>query len=155
MGLATQQLQPAVLDLELLPGRPEGGLVEKNLAGLRGGLDPAAVVTAGPVSDQSRVSALRIPATTSPVAIPMRTWSGSPAGPSALARACWIARAQWAARSASSSCPCGQPNTANTASPMNFSRVPSNALIASTIARSAASTLWRTSSGSCSATRRT
>ena len=74
----------------------------------------------------------RSPATTSPVAIPIRTWSGSPAtDPSTVAQAASrIASAQWAARSASSSWPCGQPNTANTASPMNFSRVPSNALIA-------------------------
>ena len=39
----------------------------------------AAVVTAGPVSDQSSVAvAAQAPATTSPVAIPIRTWSGSP-----------------------------------------------------------------------------
>jgi ATP-binding protein involved in chromosome partitioning len=49
----------------------------------------------------------------------------------------------------------GQPKTAKIASPMNFSRVPSYASIASTIPISAASTRRRTSSGSCSATSRT
>ena len=59
------------------------------------------------------------------------------------------------ARTASSSWLRGQPNTAKTASPMNFSRVPSNRSIASPIVASAVVTRVRTSSGSCSATMRT
>ena len=116
----------------------------------------AAVVTAGPVSDQSWAPGTsRGAATTSPVAIPIRTWRTSPDGSSRWARPARIASAQWVARRASSSWATGQPNTANTASPMNFSRVPSKPWIASTIATSAASTRRRTSSGSCSATSRT
>ena len=66
-----------------------------------------------------------------------------------------MAMAASAARTASSSWTRGQPKTANTASPMNFSRVPSNRSIASAIVARAAVTRARTSSGSCSAIIRT
>ena len=48
-----------------------------------------------------------------------------------------MASAARAARTGSSSWALGQPNTANTASPMNFSRVPSRRSIVSAIPRSA------------------
>ena len=51
-----------------------------------------------------------------------------------------IARAARAARTASSSWACGQPKTAKTASPMNFSRVPPSRSMASAIVASAAVT---------------
>ena len=117
----------------------------------------AAVVTAGPVSDQSmraRDVARRGDDLAGREPDPDLERLAAPdprAGPGRPR----IASAQWVARRASSSWATGQPKTAKTASPMNFSRVPSNALIASTIAASAASTRRRTSSGSCSATSRT
>ena len=51
---------------------------------------------------------------------PDRTWRSPPRSPTAS----WIARPARTARSASSSCATGAPNTAITASPMNFSTVP-------------------------------
>ena len=66
-----------------------------------------------------------------------------------------MARAAMAARTASSSWAWGQPNTAKTASPMNFSRVPPSRSMASAIVARAAVTRSRTSSGSCSASIRT
>ena len=86
----------------------------------------AAVVIASPVTARSPVPVARAAATTSPVARPIRTSSGSPpsSGSSSVAR---IANAARAARTGSSSWACGQPKTANTASPMNFSRVPRGA----------------------------
>ena len=89
----------------------------------------------GPSATSRRSSVPRGAATTSPVAMPIRTWSGSlPVDSATRDSASRIARAQCAARRASSSWPFGQPKTANTASPMNFSRVPPKASIASTIA---------------------
>src|SRR5215212_7688283 len=61
---------------------------------------------------------LAAPTTTSPMLIPMRTWSCS------RSTAARISGAARAARRASSSCACGIPNTAIAASPMNFSTVP-------------------------------
>jgi hypothetical protein len=71
------------------------------------------MLTVSPVASRSSV-----PVTTSPVLTPIRastSSSGSAARISAAART---------ARSASSSCATGTPNTAITASPMNFSTVP-------------------------------
>ena len=115
----------------------------------------AAVVIASPVRRRSPSAAMPPDtATTSPVASPMRTSRGSPS-----AAASWspdrIASAARAARTASSSWARGQPKTANTASPMNFSRVPSNRSTAAAIVARAAVTRARTSSGSCSASIRT
>ena len=73
----------------------------------------AAVLTASPVASRSDV-----PVTTSPVFTPIR-----PRMPSA-GSASRISTAARQARSASSSCVSGTPNTAITASPMNFSTVP-------------------------------
>ena len=115
----------------------------------------AAVVIASPVSRRSPSGAGAVAAaTTSPVARPIRTSSGSPPPPSSCSPA-RMARAASAARTASSSCARGQPNTANTASPMNFSRVPPSRSIAAAIVARAAVTRARTSSGSCSASMRT
>ena len=74
----------------------------------------AATLTASPVTSRSSV-----PVTTSPVLIPIR-----PATPSS-GRASRISSAALQARRASSSCIWGTPKTAMTASPMNFSTVPS------------------------------
>jgi hypothetical protein len=73
----------------------------------------AATFTASPVASRSSV-----PATTSPVLTPTR-----PSIPSSGNASC-ISTAARQARSASSSCAAGTPNTAITASPMNFSTVP-------------------------------
>ncbi len=73
----------------------------------------AAMLTASPVARRSSV-----PVITSPVMTPMR-----PSRPSA-GSASRISAAARTARSASSSCSSGTPNTAITASPMNFSTVP-------------------------------
>ncbi len=73
----------------------------------------AATLTASPVT-----SASPSPATTSPVLTPIRACSPIVA---TAARSSTAART---ARSASSSCACGTPKTAITASPMNFSTVP-------------------------------
>jgi hypothetical protein len=62
-------------------------------------------------------------------------------------RAC-IANAARTARSSSSSCATGTPNTAITASPMNFSTVPPNRSISSTIASKNGRRTPRRSSGS-------
>ena len=114
----------------------------------------AAVVIASPVTDRSPLPSPRDAATTSPVASPIRTSSGSP--PSSGSRSdARMASAASAARTGSSSCARGQPKTANTASPMNFSRVPSRRSMASAIPRRAVPTRARTSSGSCSAIIRT
>ena len=86
----------------------------------------AATLTASPVT--SRWPAAGSPDTTSPVFTPVRFWSVTPkrASSSAFspASAACIPAAARTARSASSSCRCGRPNTAITASPMNFSTVP-------------------------------
>ena len=66
---------------------------------------------------------------------------------SAPMRAC-IANAARTARSSSSSCATGTPNTAITASPMNFSTVPPNRSISSTIASKNGRSTPRRSSGS-------
>ena len=76
----------------------------------------------------SRWSADESPATTSPVLTPVRFWSVTPqrasrSAFSASSAACMSAAAR-TARSASSSCRRGRPNTAITASPMNFSMRP-------------------------------
>ena len=73
----------------------------------------AATLTASPVASRSSV-----PVTTSPVMTPIRPWSPSSGNASR------ISTAARTARSASSSCSTGTPNTAITASPMNFSTVP-------------------------------
>ncbi len=73
----------------------------------------AATLTASPVASRSSV-----PVTTSPVLTPIRPWMPSSANASR------ISTAARHARSASSSCAVGTPNTAMTASPMNFSTVP-------------------------------
>jgi hypothetical protein len=74
----------------------------------------AATLTASPVTSVSPSP----PTTTSPVLIPMRASSPCPA------IACCISDAARTARSASSSCAVGMPNTAMTASPANFSTEP-------------------------------
>jgi len=73
----------------------------------------AATFTASPVAKRSSV-----PVTTSPVLTPMR-----PRTPSS-GNASRISTAARHARNASSSCTTGTPNTAITASPMNFSTLP-------------------------------
>ena len=73
----------------------------------------AATLTASPVASRSSV-----PVTTSPVFTPMRACTPSSGSASR------IATAARQARRASSSCTCGTPKTAITASPMNFSTVP-------------------------------
>ena len=86
----------------------------------------AATLTASPVT--SRWPAAGSPDTTSPVLTPVRFWRVTPkrSWSSAFnpASAACIPAAARTARSASSSCRCGRPNTAITASPMNFSTVP-------------------------------
>jgi hypothetical protein len=63
----------------------------------------------------------------SPVLTPIRTWSSSAGSASfSSAIASWMASAARTARSGSSSWETGAPNTATTASPMNFSTVPPN-----------------------------
>ena len=73
----------------------------------------AATLTASPVASRSAV-----PVTTSPVLTPIRAWTPSSGSASR------ISTAARQARRASSSCTWGTPNTAITASPMNFSTVP-------------------------------
>jgi len=73
----------------------------------------AATFTASPVARRSAV-----PVTTSPVVSPMRACTRSSGSASR------ISSAARHARKASSSWTCGTPNTAITASPMNFSTVP-------------------------------
>ena len=82
----------------------------------------AAVLTTSPDAMPSPASG-RAPSATraSPVVIPMRT-SSSPAS----AKVSRMESAARTARSGSSSCATGAPNTAITASPMNFSTVPPN-----------------------------
>ncbi len=66
------------------------------------------------------------PVATAPELTPTRTWSwtGSPISSPSLAVRSRITTPALTARSASSSCACGRPNTAMTASPMNFSARP-------------------------------
>ena len=135
-GLAAQQLRPAILDLESLAGRPERRLVEEDLARL-GDAPGSARRSSPPGRSATSRARRRRAARRRPRRLRSRSGPGAARSRSTsatCASASRIARAQWAARSASSSWPFGQPNTANTASPMNFSRVPSNASIASTIA---------------------
>ncbi|MDQ2909565.1 MAG: hypothetical protein M3R39_00840 [Actinomycetota bacterium] len=73
----------------------------------------AATLTASPVASRSSV-----PVTTSPVLTPIRACTPSSGSASR------ISTAARTARNASSSCNTGTPNTAITASPMNFSTVP-------------------------------
>ncbi len=86
----------------------------------------AATLTGSPVTNVSRSEAS--PATTSPVLTPMRSEIVVPKRRSSSSfsdprRAC-ISSAARHARTASSSCDSGTPNTARTASPTNFSTVP-------------------------------
>ena len=84
----------------------------------------------------------------SPVAIPALAASSSPASPPRSRTAATSSRAARTERSASSSCAAGEPQTATTASPMNFSMVPP---WRSTIARAVSKyrdSSSRTSSGS-------
>ena len=84
----------------------------------------AATFTASPVTSVSPWS----PATTSPVFTPIRAASETPWSRSSsllrTSRASRISAAARTARRASSSWIAGTPNTAITASPMNFSTVP-------------------------------
>ena len=76
-----------------------------------------------------------VPVAASPDSTPTRIWSGSGNPNSSdrrLTRA-WIARPARTARNASSSCTRGSPNTAITASPMNFSGLPRSATSSSTV----------------------
>ena len=86
----------------------------------------AATLTASPVTKVSREEAS--PLTTSPVLIPMRSWSFAPKRRSSSSfkssRRLRISSAARVARRASSSCASGTPKTARTASPTNFSTVP-------------------------------
>ena len=86
----------------------------------------AATFTASPVTSVWPVAGS--PATTSPVLIPVRVRMRTPRFLSnsslSFASRSRISMAARTARSASSSCKTGMPNTAMTASPMNFSTVP-------------------------------
>ena len=82
----------------------------------------AATLTGSPLSGKSPV-ALSRDATTSPVLMPKRIGSRSPRAGSARTRSRSVNAAN-SARCGSSSCVCGKPKTATTASPMNFSRIP-------------------------------
>ena len=82
----------------------------------------AATLTASPLSGKSPVALSRA-ATTSPVLMPKRMGSRSPRPGSARTRSRSVSAAA-SARWGSSSCVCGKPKTATTASPMNFSRMP-------------------------------
>ena len=155
-ALAAEDALAEVLDRQPLAGRPAGGLVEEDLARLREALDPGRgrdrrtgqrpvhvardlarrgddLAGRQPDPDLERVQ-LGILEAGEPVA----DREGAVRGPKGVVVV-----------------GTGQPKTAKTASPMNFSRVPSNASIASLIAARAAPTRRRTTSGSCSATRRT
>ena len=93
----------------------------------------AATLTASPTA-----SVWPSPATTSPVLTPMRLSIRTPQSRSSSslssANAARMSAAARTARKASSSCTTGTPNTAMTASPMNFSTVPPWRSIASRIA---------------------
>ena len=84
----------------------------------------AAMFRVSPVAKPSPESGSRsVRTSVSPVQIPIRTWrSRSDARTSSMSRS-----AARIARSGSSSCADGMPNTPTTASPMNFSTVPPNA----------------------------
>ena len=112
----------------------------------------AAIFTGSPVTRASRSTPVAV--TTSPVLMPMRMASSRPDRSRnrsfrSSRRRC-IARAVLMARSGSSSCATGAPNTATTASPMNFSTVPPYRPISSAIASKKGDSTARRSSGSSS-----
>src|SRR6266498_2262820 len=85
----------------------------------------AAVFTTTPATIPSPTASALSATTVSPVVMPMRTARSSPGASSfisSMARS--MANAHRTARSGSSSWTMGAPNTATTASPMNFSTVP-------------------------------
>jgi hypothetical protein len=97
----------------------------------------AAALTASPVASASPGRGA-VTAMTEPVLMPMRSSSATPyrspissfSSPSRLR----MRRAARSARAGSSSCTCGTPNAAMTASPMNFSTVPPSASISARMA---------------------
>ena len=91
----------------------------------------AAALTTVPVTSSWPVGEL--PTAASPDSIPIRTCSGRsrPSSPPSRRTRSRIARPARTARRASSSCTCGRPNTAITASPMNFSGLPRRAVSSS------------------------
>jgi hypothetical protein len=104
-----------------------------------------AVLTMSPAAIGSPASGRESRETSAtPVFTAIRT--SSPAPSSAIQR--WIASAARTARSASSSCATGAPNTAITASPMNFSTVPPYRSISLFAAAWNGRSAARTSSGS-------
>src|SRR6266511_801079 len=118
----------------------------------------AAMFTASPVAPYStRFPAPTAPTTTGPVATPTRTASGSTAQPRATsapysATSSAMARPARMARSGSSSCAAGAPNSASTPSPARSFTVPPKASTRRIIRATASPTISRTSSGSsCSA----
>ena len=72
------------------------------------------MLTASPVANVESPA----PVTTSPASTPIRAWSSSSSTPSRISSAARTARSE------SSSCACGIPKAAITASPANFSTVP-------------------------------
>src|SRR5829696_7478400 len=92
------------------------------------------------------------PVTTSPVFTPMRTSRLTPQRRSSssfsVPRDPAISTEARMARNASSSCTTGMPNTAMTASPMNFSTVPPCRSRTRRVVRKKRDTTWRTVSGS-------
>ena len=138
LGLPLELERLDLLDVDVVADEPVGEVAEEDLLGAGAACSRrAATLTASPVTSRWPVDGS--PATTSPVFTPVRTVRRTPQCRSSssfsTACACCMPAAARTARSASSSCSLGRPNTAMIASPMNFSTTPpcfsSSALIAS------------------------
>ena len=114
------------LDGDRVADQPEGEGAEQDLARCRGLLEPGRRVDR--VAGDEPWPPVGSPATTSPVAIPVRKRTAMPrpraSSVSSAASSVRMSAAARTARSASSSWTTGMPKTAITASPMNFSTVP-------------------------------
>ena len=116
--LALERLLAGLLEGDRPRRGPLGRLADEDGAGLGDRLERAAVLTRSPATMPWFVAPIVTAA--SPVRTPARAWI---VGPSART-ASTSSRPARTARSASSSCAVGAPQTAMTASPMNFSTVP-------------------------------
>ena len=121
--LALEQLLAGGLVRDGTQGRRARGLAHQHRAGRRDAWMRDAVLTRSPAT----MPWLTAPMVTaaSPVSTPARAWAVVRApGRAACGSTSTRSRAARTARSASSSCAVGAPQTAITASPMNFSTVP-------------------------------
>ena len=126
LALALEVQRRHRLDLHRVADQLERLLADEDLAVGAACSSRAATFTASPVTKPSPREGS--PAMTSPVFTPVRAWSRTPQRSSSCSlsssSAVRISAAARTARSASSSRTEGMPNTAMTASPMNFSIAP-------------------------------